>query len=50
MERELTDYVLQGEHTVIGLNKMKINWTANYVTSEQNEPDLQLHGIHSADQ
>jgi TonB-dependent receptor len=41
LERELTDYVLQGEHTVIGLNKMKINWTANYVTSTQNEPDFQ---------
>lgn len=41
LERELTDYVLQGEHTVVGLNKMKINWTANYVTSTQNEPDFQ---------
>lgn len=39
-ERELTDYVLQGEHTLLGLNKMKINWTANYVTSSQNEPDF----------
>ena len=39
LERELTDYVLQGEHTLTGLNNIRIDWTANYVTSSQNEPD-----------
>lgn len=40
LERELTDYVLQGEHTLVKLNRIKINWTANYVNSSQNEPDF----------
>jgi outer membrane receptor protein involved in Fe transport len=42
MERELIDYVLQGEHTLTGLGNTKIEWTANYVDSEQNEPDLRF--------
>lgn len=42
LERELRDYVIQGEHTLTGLNNVKIEWTANYVDSEQNEPDLRF--------
>ncbi len=42
MERELIDYVLQGEHTLTQLGNVKIEWTANYVESEQNEPDLRF--------
>lgn len=40
LERELTDYVLQGEHTLRGLGNLQIEWTANYVNSSQNEPDF----------
>ncbi|MBC6993980.1 TonB-dependent receptor [Neolewinella lacunae] len=40
LERELTDYVLQGEHTLRKLGNIKVDWTANYVTSSQQEPDF----------
>ncbi|MCP9237318.1 TonB-dependent receptor [Lewinella sp. JB7] len=42
MERELIDYVVQGEHTLTGLGNTKIEWSANFVDSEQNEPDLRF--------
>ena len=42
LERELINYVLQGEHTLTGLGNTKVEWTANYVDSEQNEPDLRF--------
>lgn len=42
LERELINYVLQGDHTLTGLGNIKIEWTANYVDSEQNEPDLRF--------
>ena len=42
LERELIDYILQGEHTLTGLGNVKIDWTASYVDSEQNEPDLRF--------
>ncbi|THH41166.1 TonB-dependent receptor [Neolewinella litorea] len=42
MERELIDYVLQGEHTLTGLGNTKIEWSANYIDSKQNEPDLRF--------
>ncbi len=42
LERELIDYVLQGDHTLPKLGNVKIEWTANYVDSKQNEPDLRF--------
>ncbi|CAH1002096.1 hypothetical protein LEM8419_03013 [Neolewinella maritima] len=42
MERELIDYVAQGDHTLTGLGNININWTANYVSSGQDEPDLRF--------
>jgi hypothetical protein len=42
LERELLNYVAQGEHVLTGLGGVKIEWTANYVDSEQNEPDLRF--------
>lgn len=42
LERELINYVAQGEHVLTGLGNVKIEWTANYVDSEQNEPDLRF--------
>ena len=42
LERQLLDYVLQGDHTLTGLGNTKIEWTANLVNSEQNEPDLRF--------
>ena len=42
LERELIDYVLEGEHTLTGLGNIKIEWTANYVDSKQDEPDLRF--------
>lgn len=42
LERELINYVAQGEHVLTGLGGTKIEWTANYVDSKQNEPDLRF--------
>ncbi|NJB85691.1 outer membrane receptor protein involved in Fe transport [Lewinella marina] len=42
MERELIDYVLQGDHTLTGLGNTKVEWSANYIDSKQNEPDLRF--------
>jgi hypothetical protein len=42
LERELRNYVAQGEHVLIGLGGTKIEWAANYVETEQNEPDLRF--------
>lgn len=42
LERELINYVAQGEHVLTGFGGVKIDWTANYVDSEQNEPDLRF--------
>jgi len=42
LERELINYVAQGEHVLTGLGGVKIEWTANYVDSKQNEPDLRF--------
>ncbi|TXF90824.1 TonB-dependent receptor [Neolewinella aurantiaca] len=42
LERELINYVAQGEHVLTNLGGTKIEWTANYVDSEQNEPDLRF--------
>jgi hypothetical protein len=42
LERELRNYVAQGEHVLTGLGGTKIEWAANYVESEQNEPDLRF--------
>jgi len=42
LQRELIDYVVSGEHTLVGLNETRIEWAANYVDSEQNEPDLRF--------
>lgn len=42
LERELIDYVLQGEHTLPKLNNARIEWTANLVNTAQNEPDLRF--------
>ena len=42
LERELIDYVAQGEHTLTGLGNVKIDWSANYINSAQNEPDLRF--------
>jgi hypothetical protein len=42
LERELLNYVAQGEHVLTGLGGVKIEWTANYVDSKQNEPDLRF--------
>ena len=42
LERELIDYVVQGEHTLTGLGNLKVEWAANYIDSEQNEPDLRF--------
>ncbi len=42
LERELINYVAQGEHVLTNLGGIKIEWTANYVDSEQNEPDLRF--------
>jgi hypothetical protein len=42
LERELRNYVAQGEHVLTGLGGTKIEWTANYVETEQNEPDLRF--------
>jgi TonB-dependent receptor len=43
MERELINYVLQGDHTLTNLGNIRIDWTANYVNSAQNEPDLRFY-------
>ncbi|WP_116127496.1 TonB-dependent receptor [Lewinella sp. IMCC34183] len=42
LERELIDYVVQGEHTLTGLGNTKIEWSANYIDSKQLEPDLRF--------
>ena len=42
LERELIDYVAQGEHTLTGIGNTKIEWSANYISSAQNEPDLRF--------
>ena len=42
LQRELVDYVISGEHTIVGLNNARIEWAANYVDAEQNEPDLRF--------
>ena len=42
LQRELIDYVVSGEHTLTGLNNTRIEWAANYIDSEQNEPDLRF--------
>jgi hypothetical protein len=42
LQRELIDYVVSGEHTLVKLNNSRIEWAANYVDSEQNEPDLRF--------
>ena len=42
LERELIDYVAQGDHTLTGLGNIKIEWAANYIDSKQNEPDLRF--------
>ena len=42
LERELINYVAQGEHVLTGLGNVKVEWTANYVESQQNEPDLRF--------
>lgn len=42
MDRELIDYVVSGEHTIVPLNGTRIEWAASYVDSEQNEPDLRF--------
>ncbi|MBB4077556.1 outer membrane receptor protein involved in Fe transport [Lewinella aquimaris] len=43
LERQLIDYVLQGDHTLTGLGNTKIEWSANYINSQQNEPDLRFY-------
>lgn len=42
MERELINYVVQGDHTLTTLGNTKVEWSANYVDSKQNEPDLRF--------
>lgn len=42
LERELINYVAQGEHVLPNFGNVKIEWTANYVESAQNEPDLRF--------
>ena len=38
--RDLKDFVLEGQHTIKGLNNTKIEWAGNYVLTEQIEPGL----------
>ncbi|MEM1356657.1 MAG: TonB-dependent receptor [Bacteroidota bacterium] len=45
--RDLQDYVLEGQHTLTGLNNVKIEWAANYVRTEQLEPGLTQLGYIS---
>ncbi len=42
LERELLDYVVNGEHVIPGANNLKIEWAASYVESSQQEPDLRF--------
>lgn len=42
LEQQLLDYVVEGTHTLTGLNNVKIEWAANYIASEQNEPDTRF--------
>ena len=42
LERQLIDYVLQGDHTLTGLGNTKVEWTANLVNTQQQEPDLRF--------
>ncbi len=42
LERELIDYVIQGEHTLTGLGNTKIEWSGNFIDSKQIEPDLRF--------
>lgn len=46
-ERDLQDYVLEGSHTLTGLNNLKIEWAGNYVLTEQLEPGLTQIGYIS---
>ena len=42
LEQQLIDYVAEGTHTLTGLNNIKLEWAANYIASEQNEPDTRF--------
>ena len=42
MEREMRNYVAEGAHTFQKLGNTKIDWAANYVSSQQLEPDLRF--------
>lgn len=42
LSRELRNYVLEGQHVIKTLGNTKIEWAANYVDSEQDEPDIKF--------
>lgn len=41
-ERALTDYILSGEHVFGASGGVRLNWSANYITGMQHEPDLRF--------
>jgi len=42
LEQQLLDYVAEGTHTLTGLGNVKVEWAANYIVTEQNEPDTRF--------
>ena len=42
LEQQLMDYVAEGTHTLTGLGNVKLEWAANYIATEQNEPDTRF--------
>ena len=42
LEQQLIDYVAEGTHTLTGLGNVKLEWAANYILTEQNEPDTRF--------
>lgn len=41
-ERALTDYILSGEHVFGASGGVRLDWSANYITGIQSEPDLRF--------
>lgn len=46
LERQLLDYVVNGEHVFPGAKNLKIEWAASFVESFQQEPDLRFFANH----
>ncbi len=45
-ERELNNTQLRGKHYFEGFGRLKLDWTAGYVVSSQDEPDTRIFGYN----